>query len=447
MDKKLSFWTKLAYGSGGFGNNLTYGLMTLYLMVFYTDYLGLSPASVGTLFLVARIWDAVNDPVMGHLVDNTKSRWGQFRPYLLFVPFIVAITTTLCFASPDVGMAGKLIFAYVTYILWGMSFTALDIPYWSMSATLTEDPKERNSVVMIPRTLAVAGFNVVAIIALPLVHFFGRGNDRIGFFYTAMAFSIAVIFFTLITFFVCRENVHVEKKKHQSFKDAFHMFRLNRPLQLVIGGQLLIDIIYAIKGMLPIYYLKYVLDAENLVPWFMGMSMVFMVGGCVLAPWFCSKLGKKWTTVGGNLTAAIAGVAFYFTGYGMVSMFVFSAIIIFGTSMANISLMSMLIDTVEYGEWKTGQRSEGIIFAANTFRAKLSGAIGGAIGAYGLAAINYVPNIAQTPETLQGIHQLFTIVPGALSLLATLPYFFYDLTEKKYAAILEEVIARRDAAE
>lgn len=443
----MSFWTKLAYGSGGFGNNLTYGLMTLYLMVFYTDYLGLSPASVGTLFLVARIWDAVNDPVMGHFVDNTKSRWGQFRPYLLFIPFVVAVTMTLCFASPDFGMKGKLIFAYVTYILWGMSFTALDIPYWSMSAALTEDPKERNSVVMIPRTLAVAGFNVVAIVALPMVHFFGRGNDRIGFFFTALVFSIAVIFFTLITFFFCRENVHVEKGKHQSFKDAFYMFRLNRPLQLVIGGQLLIDIIYAIKGMLPIYYLKYVLDSEGLVPWFMGMSMIFMVGGCVLAPWFCSALGKKWATIGGNLAAAIAGICFYFTGYGIVSMFVFSAIIIFGTSMANISLMSMLLDTVEYGEWKAGCRSEGIIFAANTFRAKLSGAIGGAIGAYGLSAIKYIPNIPQTAETIQGMHSLFTVIPGVLSLLATLPYFFYNLTERRYSEILNELVVRREKAE
>jgi Na+/melibiose symporter-like transporter len=158
-------------------------------------------------------------------------------------------------------------------------------------------------------------------------------------------------------------------------------------------------------------------------------------------------LGKKWATIGGNLIAALAGIIFYFTEYNIINMFLFSAIIIFGTSMANISLMSMLIDTVEYGEWKTGQRSEGVIFAANTFRAKLSGAIGGAIGAYGLALIKYVPNITQTTETLNGMHLLFTIIPGVLSLLATIPYFFYDLTEKRYETILKEVVARRQEAE
>ena len=442
--QKLSLWTKLAYGSGGLGNNFIYGLMTVYLMVFYTDYFGLSAASVGTLFLVARIWDAINDPVMGMLVDNTKTRWGKFRPYLLFVSFILAATTTLCFASPDFSPTGKLIFAYVTYILWGMSFTAIDIPYWSMSASLTENPKERNSVVMIPRTLATVGFNIVAVAALPIVHFLGRGNDRRGFFFTALVFSIGMVFFTLITFFVCRENVQVKKKGRTSIKDAVEMVRLNRPLQLVIIGQLLIDVIYSIKGMLPIYYLKYVLDAENLVPLSMGIGMVVMLMGCVSAPWFCSKLGKKWATIGGNLIGAISGIVFYFSGYHIISFFVLGSIGIFGVSMANISLMSMLIDTVEYGEWKTGKRLEGVIFAANTFRAKMSLAIGGALGAYSLAAIKYVPNVEQAPETLKGIHLLFSLVPGVLSLLAMMPYFFYNLTEKRYETILKEVVARRE---
>lgn len=445
--QKLPFWIKVAYGSGGFGNNFIYALMTVYLMVFYTDYFGLPPAAVGTLFLVARIWDAINDPVMGMLVDNTETRWGKFRPYLLFVPFIVATTTTLCFTSPDFSPTGKLVFAYITYILWGMSFTAIDIPYWSMSASLTEDPKERNSVVMIPRTLSTVGFNIVAVAALPMVHFLGRGNDRMGFFFTALIFSIGMVFFTLITFFVCRENVHVKKKGRMSFKDAVRMVRLNRPLQLVVIGQLLIDVVYAIKGMLPIYYLKYVLDAENMIPLSMGLGMVVMFVGCISAPWFCSKLGKKWATIGGNLMGAVSGIAFYFTDYSINSFFVFGCIGIFGVSMANISLMSMLIDTVEYGEWKTGQRMEGVIFAANTFRAKMSMAIGGALGAYSLAAIKYVPNVTQTAETIKGIHLLFSLVPGVLSILAMLPYFFYDLTEKRYEVILKEVIERRKETE
>ena len=446
-NQKLPLWTKLAYGSGAFGNNLIYGIMTLYLMVFYTDYFGLPAASVGTLFLVVRMFDAIANPVMGMLVDNTKSRWGKFRPYLLFVPFAVAITTTLCFASPDFGMTGKLIFAYVTYLLCGMSFTAIDIPYWSMSASLTEDPKERNSVVMIPRTLGILGFNIVAVITLPMVHFLGRGNGRVGFFFTAMIFSVGAVAFTLITFFVCRENVRVEKKGHKSIRDAVHMLRLNRPLQLVIGGQLLIDIIYCIKGAMPIYYLKYVLNAENLIPLSMVIGMVFMLGSCMLAPWFCSKLGKKWVTVGGNLVAAAAGAFFYFTEYSIVNFFVFGVIVIIGTSMANISLMSMLMDTVEYGEWKTGQRLEGVIFSLNTFRAQLAGAIGAALGAYGLAAVKYVPNVVQTTETRDGIHLLFSLVPGILSLLATVPYFFYDLTEQRYETILKEVIAKRKEIE
>jgi GPH family glycoside/pentoside/hexuronide:cation symporter/probable glucitol transport protein GutA len=175
----------------------------------------------------------------------------------------------------------------------------------------------------------------------------------------------------------------------------------------------------------------------------MVIGLVFMLAGCVSAPWFCSKFGKKWVTVGGNFVAAVAGIFFYFTEYSVVNFFGFGVIIIVGTSMANISLMSMLIDTVEYGEWKTGRRLEGVIFSLNTFRAQLSMGIGGALGAYGLAAVKYVPNVAQTTETVSGIHLLFSLVPGVLSLFATALYLFYDLTEKRYEIILKEVVERR----
>lgn len=471
-NQKLSFWTKLAYASGGFGNNFIFGIMTLYLMLFYTDYFGISAAAVGTLFLVVRIWDAMINPVMGMIVDNTQSRWGKFRPYLLFAPLIVGVTTTLCFTSPDFSATGKLIFAYITYILWGTSFAAIDIPYWSMSAALSEDPDERNTIVMMPRTLATVGFNIVAVVCLPMVQVLGRGNSRLGFFYVALIFSIGAVLFTWITFFFCRESVRVERKEGTSIKDAARMIWLNRPLQLVVIGQLLIDIIYCIKGALPLYYMKYVLDAEGfflglggylpgylndyvqhyvqklgaenlLISLSMVIGLVFMLAGCVSAPWFCSKFGKKWVTVGGNFVAAVAGILFYFTEYSVVNFFGFGVIIIVGTSMANISLMSMLIDTVEYGEWKTGRRLEGVIFSLNTFRAQLSMGIGGALGAYGLAAVKYVPNVAQTTETVKGIHLLFSLVPGVLSLFATMLYLCYDLTEKRYEIILKEVIERR----
>lgn len=445
--QKLSLWIKLAYGSGGFGNNFIYGIITLYLMLFYTDYFGIPAAAVGTLFLIARIADAIANPLMGMIVDNTRTRWGKFRPYLLFGSILVGIATTFCFASPNFSPSGKLIFAYVTYILWGLCFTTIDIPYWSMSASLTEDPKERNSVVMVPRTMAIVGFNIVAVITLPMVHFLGRGNGQTGFFLTAMIFSIGAIFFTLITFFACRENVQVKKKGHASLKNAIHMISLNRPLQLVIGGQLMIDIIYCIKGALPIYYLKYILNREDLVPMSMVIGMVFMIGACLLAPWFCSKFGKKRVTVGGNLLAAAAGIIFYYTKYSIWNFFGFGVVVIFGTSMANISLMSMLMDTVEYGEWKTGQRLEGVIFSLNTFRAQLAGAIGAALGAYTLAAVKYVPNVAQSQEAIKGIHLFFSLVPGILSLLATVPYMFYDLTENRYEVILQELVARRKESE
>ncbi|MFA5688724.1 MAG: glycoside-pentoside-hexuronide (GPH):cation symporter [Kiritimatiellales bacterium] len=447
-DATLPFRTILAYGCGSFGNNLVYGLMSIYLMVFYTDQFGLPVASVGTLFLVARIWDAINDPIMGLLVDNTKSRWGQFRPYLLFVPLPMAIFTTLCFMSPEFSPAGKLIYAYFTYILWGMSFTAMDIPYWAMSAAMTEDSKERNKVVMIPRTLAAVAWTLIGMITLPMVAWLGSGDDRHGFLLTALAISIAAVAFTWITFFNCRENVHVKEERRQNLRDIIDMVIHNRPLRLVIGGFLMLEIVYAVKNILPIYYLTYVLHSKNLIPVFMGLNLALTLFGSIISPVLSFRFGKKRMAVWGNLIAALSGIAFYFAGYrSVIWLFIFNSILLITTSAANIALMSMLIDTVEYGEWKTGRRSGGIIFAMNTFKTKVAGAIGGALGAYGLAAIHYIPNVEQTEFTIKGMHLLFTLLPGALSLLAMLPFCFYDLTEERYDCILNELLERRKTSE
>lgn len=444
MNNKISLATKLAYGSGSFGNNLVFGIMTIYLMVFYTDYFGLAPAAVGTLFLVARIWDAVNDPIVGVLVDNTRTRWGRFRPYLLFVPVPMAILTVLCFASPDLSPTGKLLYVYITYILWGMAFTAMDIPYWAMSATLTEDPKERNSVVMIPRTLGTLAWALIGIITLPLVDFLGQGDERQGFLYTAIFIGVVAVALTWITFGFCRERVNVERRQRHTFKHMVEMVWVNRPLRIIIGGMLLIEIIYNIRNVFPVYYLIYVLDARGLIPLFMGVNLVISVVGCLVSPLFSNRFGKKSVAIAGFLIASVAGVLFYFAGYeSVIPIFLFNGVALFTTSVANIALMSMLLDTVEFGEWKTGRRSEGLIFAANTFRAKVSGAIGGAIGAYALAFINYVPNVDQTEQTIHGMHLFFTLVPAALSLLALAPFFFYELTEARYREIMDELLKRR----
>jgi len=386
------------------------------------------------MFLVSRIWDGLNDPIMGIIVDNTKSRWGRFRPYLLFVPFIMAITTVLCFLSPDLSDKGKLIYAYITYIAWGMSFTAMDIPYWSMSAAITQDSVERNKVVMVPRTLAMVGFLIVNVLTLPLVKITGSWT------LVAIIYSFFAIVFTLITFFFVEEKVRVEREKKQTLKDVLGLFKANRPLRMIIYTMLILEGISAIRLSLTYYYLRYNLDAEATIPIFLGLYLLMNVVGAVVAPIIAKGIGKKSVGIISVSLTTITSVGMFFTGYNALGFIFFWNIIgAIALGASNIVMTSMIADCVEYGQWKTGNRAEGMVFSTNIFKTKLASALGGALGAYALHWAGYIADMSQAKETLDIIHTSFSLIPGIISLIAFIPLLKYDLTEKKYKEILVQL--------
>ena len=254
--QRISGREKMAYGMGSLGNNLVYGIVATYLMYFYTEAWGLSPLVIGTLFLIARLWDGVFDPIMGLIVDNTKTRWGKFRPYLLFAPLVMAPVTIACFWGPELSHTGKIIWAYVTYILWGMSFAAMDIPYWSMSAAITQDPKERNSVVMVPRTLASIGNGIIAVGTLPLVGLLSKyGNTITGWRMVAVIICVLAVGMTMYTFRNVKERVTVEHAQSMNFIEMVKLFVQNRPLKILIISLLLFDTVNSVRMIFPMYYL------------------------------------------------------------------------------------------------------------------------------------------------------------------------------------------------
>lgn len=432
--EKLRNSTILAYGMGSLGNNIIYAFISTYLLVFYTEDFGLKAASIGTLFLVARVWDGFNDPIMGIIVDNTETKWGKFRPYLLVVPYIMGITTILCFLNPDLPSQFKLVYAYITYILWGMSFTAMDIPYWSMSAALTIDPIERNKVVMVPRTLSMVGFLIVNLATLPLVAYFHSWTV------VAVIYTVVAIGFTMITFFNVEERVHIKRDKKQTIKDVWILFKANKPLRMALYSLFILETMNYLRFSFAFYYIKYNYNQESMIPIFSGLYLILTVVGSLLSPMVSKKLGKRKTAIIGASIYALSSIGMFFTGYvTLVPLFIWASIgaLFFGIN--NIALNSMIVDCVEYGEYKTGNRAEGMVFSTNIFKTKLASAIGGSMGAYALAIIGYVANQNQSIATLDSIHRLFTIYTGLLTLLSLIPLFFYELTEEYYEKLVEEI--------
>lgn len=409
-------------------------------MVFYTESVGLKAAAVGTLLLVVRVWDSVLDVLMGILVDNTQTRWGKFRPYLLFGGLLTGLSAAACFFSPNFSEAGKLVYAYCTYIAWSMSYTLCDIPFWSLTPAMTENPEERTRVVAISRTGAQFGFWIVFVGALPAVKFFGGSWALVG----VLAGVIASICF-VIAFLNVREHCATPRHERQTPASAVRFFIANRPLRHLLLMCLLLEIVSNIRGGFTFYYFKYYLDRTDLIPWAMAANISFVIVGCVCAPAVARRLGKVKSVLYSYVVVGVLTVAMYFSGHNIPAFLLLTGAAGFFDGLGNIVRNSCLADCVEYGQWKTGNRAEGLVFSANIFKSKVASGLAGAIPAYLLASIGYVPNAVQSAETLRGIALFFTVILGSASFVAILPFLRYELTERRYAEIVKELDQHKTA--
>ena len=437
---RLPFKEVGSYAIGAVGSNVIYALIATYLMVFYTESLGLKSAAVAWLLLAVRVSDGVLDVVMGIVVDNTQTRWGKFRPYLLFGGTLVGLATTACFIVPDFSAAGKLAYAYFTYIAWSLSYTICDIPFWSLTPAMTNDPQERTRVVAISRTGAQFGYWIVFVGALPLVKFFGGSWALVG----VLAGVICTACF-LIAFWNVREHCTVPRRERQTIKSAFRFFIENRPLRTIMLACLLLETVSAIRGGFTFYFFKYYLGREDLIPYAMGANITLLIVGCIAAPAISRRIGKVNAARYAYILVGVATIAMYFAGTNVTAFLILTAIAGFFDGVSNIARMSCLSDCVEYGEWKSGNRSEGLVFSVNILKSKLASGLSAAIPLFLLAKVGYVANQAQTDHTQHWIALFFTLILGAGAIVAILPMFRYELNERRYAEIVAELNQRKTA--
>lgn len=443
---KVSRREYLGYFSYGFGQCFSYGLLGSFILFFYTDILGISALAASTIFLIARVWDAVNDPMVAGFMDTRRTKSGKFKGYLKFAPLFVVISTILCFFSPDLAIQWKVLYAAITYILWGTVYTVSDIPFWSVSAVITNDPQTRTSLVTAANLGVFAGIGMVGSLVPLLVGLFGQESLADGYFMAVILIMIAGYAFMMFGAPTIRERVEPSAGEKVTMKDVFRNLLVNRHLFKMLAIFFLNLFMNIVNGII-LYFFIYNMGNEGLMSIY-GLMGTFAALGFFLIPNLTKKFRKKDLLAGIIVLDIVVRIVFFMTGYENVPMLLVMLMLtqLFHASLGPV-MSSMIAETIEYSEVKTGRRCEAITFSGQTFMGKLSAAIAGSLTGLILIAIGYVPEAAvQSPGTLNGLFMVVSLLPVAGGLIRLVILRYYTYTEEAYKKDLAVLAQRRSEA-
>jgi GPH family glycoside/pentoside/hexuronide:cation symporter len=403
--QKLPILEKFGYGLGDTASNIVFQVVINFMLYFYTDVFGIGAAAVGTLMLVVRLFDAVTDPIMGGIADRTRTRWGRYRPYLLWIALPYGILAVLTFTTPEYSESGKLIYAYVTYALLMTAYTAINIPYSALGGVITADPQERASVQSWRFMLAMAGGAIVAAATLPLVDFFG-GDDRQKGFQLAMAvLSVFAVACFVACFALTREREDpTDKAERQSIFGDFLFLVKNDQWRLIAIVTFLLLVSVAMRGAATPFFVRYYLNSESMISVFLTAGMLAGLAGAMFANWMSSRLCKvrvmQWASVG----IVVCNAALVFVARDQVMLALALGILASFVHMVLIPyLFSAVADTVDYGLQTWGKGAMAMSFSGHLLALKIGIAVGGALTGWILAGVGYQPNAEQTGPALGGI--------------------------------------------
>ena len=440
---RLSFKEKLAYGLGDTACNLTFQTVNLFLFIYYTDVFGLPAKAVGTMVLVARVLDAVLDPLTGVLADRTVSRWGRFRPYILFGAIPFGLCGYLMFSNPALSAPGKLIFAYVTYVLMWITYTVVNIPYSALMGVMSPSSSDRTSLSTYRFVCAFTGGLVINALMLPLKSYFGGSNPAMGYRYTMMLFSAISAAMLLYTFWQTRERVHPVRDPEASLgKDLKFLFS-NKPWLVLFFAAFLTLTNVGVRNAAIIYYFKYNVGDESKFTLFGTIGTLAFLAGAASTKLFLNKFSRRSLMIGLSCINAVAMAAFFFVDpKSIVTLHLLNIIGTFAVGPTPAIVWSMYADTADYGAWKFGRRTTGLVFSAAVFAQKIGLAVGSFLLGWILNIVGFVPNAVQTPRALLGISVVFSLLPGAIGLLSGLAIFFYKLDEDQVRKIESDLALR-----
>ena len=445
---KLSLKEKIGYGLGDTASHFVWDMVGFWILIFYTDTFGISAAAAGTIMLIARFWDMISDPLMGIIADRTSTRWGKFRPYLLWMALPYGILAVLTFSTPDIGPTGKVIYAGVTYLLLMTVFTAINLPYSSLGAVMTSDSYERAGLNSYRFIFAFAGQFVVTGTALYLASWFGKGDNAKGYQYTLLLFAAISFILFMITFKTTRERVKPPAMQQHNLKqDIKNLFR-NRPWVILFFVGIVSFIMFALQNLSIAYYFKYYIGQEQNVQLFNVIGTVALIAGIPFSKPLAKRFGKRNVFIASSLLSGLFFILLYFPGSeNMTAVYILNILAKFTYAPAVPLLWTMLADTADYSEWKFGRRATGLVFSAATFAQKAGWGIGGALAGWMLALFQFVPNSDQSATTLNGIKLMISVVPGILYMSCAILLWFYAIDHKTCLLMQEELEKRREASE
>ncbi len=475
LGNHLSVVEKIGYGLGDTASNILYQAWSFFLMIFYTDVFGIDAKVASFMFLITRVWDMINDPIMGMIADRTNTRWGKFRPYLLWMAVPYGILAFAMFITPDLSQSMKVVYAYVTYILATMAYTAINIPYSSMMAVMTPNPKERTTLAQYRFFFAFVGAMLITTFTLPLARFFGNNpshpgynpdlgySQALGFQVTMGVFGTIAIILLLITFLTTRERVAPPKEQKSSFIGDLKNVSKNIPWIVIFVASIFWLIHNMIRNGMVAYYFDYVNGEGSKVLWsftigtlkldfdqtttFLTVGTVGMMVGVFLSTPLKKYFDKKLTIIVVTLAGAFFGAIFYWlpeSNFILLCVMNFIWAILAGAM--PVFLFAMFADVADFHEWKFKQRATGLVTAGIMFAIKAGVAVGGFLALYMLGQFGYIKGETIMPHTLNGIKWLFSLIPAGFLAVCGLLLFFYPVNDNLLITIEKDLQKRKKSS-
>ncbi|WP_143318493.1 MFS transporter [Clostridium sp. HBUAS56017] len=439
--KKLSLKEKISYGFGDFGNGFMFDLGQAYLSKFFTDVCNIPATAAKNIFVITKIFDAFMDPIAGSTIDSRKpGKFGKFRPVMMISSIILAVLTIVTFIMPDMSIRNKLIYAYAAYMIWGLVYSFTNIPYGSLASVMTQDVDDRSQMATFRQAGSLGAQLITGIAFVPILTYFT--DPRIG--YPVAATIMALV--GIISFYICfrntRENVKPKGRTHEklTFNDYKKAVFTNKPLIAIILMTLFTISAMNANNQMMIYYCQYALGDIKLQPLVNTIMIGCSIIGIAAIPKLVAKFGKKKTAMIGFAIGIVANGLNFVLPANFYTFTIFVTIGYAGLAIPNGVTWAFVSDVIDYGEWHTGKRKEGIIYAAFNFARKIAQSIAAYVTLGALGLTGYIPNAEQTSGALLGMKAVMALYPAvALTIAAIIVFVLYDLTDEKYKIIVKDL--------